>query len=126
MDVGSSMEGADLVDALAAAVVERLPALLEARATHALVDTATAADVLGVPESWLAARARNGEAPCRRLGKYVRFDLTELRAWIDATTASGPGAGRGPVPRGAESQRPSALTSLGAAGVPFVAPSERA
>lgn len=54
-----------------------------------LVDTADASKFLGIPESWLATRARNGEAPCRRLGKYVRFDLVELRAWIDATTASG-------------------------------------
>jgi hypothetical protein len=73
----SRRNGADpvAVDALADAVAERLASLIDPRAAHALVDTARAADVLGIPESWLAARARNGETPCRRLGKYVRFDL---------------------------------------------------
>jgi hypothetical protein len=126
MESAESMEAAQAVDALAEAVAGRLADLVEAHLVHALVDTARAADVLGVPESWLAARARNGEAPCRRLGKYVRFDVAELRAWIDATTASGPVAGRGPVPRPAEGQRSSASATARAPGVPFVVPSEAA
>lgn len=121
-----SMEPGGSMDALADAVVDRLAPLLAARAVPALVDTAAAADALGVPESWLAARARNGEAPCRRLGKYVRFDLVELRAWIDATTASGPGAGSGLVPPGVGSQRSSSITGSAESVVPFVVPSEAA
>ena len=130
------------VDALADAVAERLAVIVAAAqplhsavdvrdatartAIHPLVDTAGAADVLGVPESWLAARARNGEAPCRRLGKYVRFDLAELRAWIDATTSSGPVTGCGPVTRLADRQRSSAPARRGAAVVPSEVPREAA
>lgn len=121
-----SRRNGDDIDALADAVADRLVTLIDARAAHALVDTAGAADVLGVPESWLAARARNGEAPCRRLGKYVRFDVAELRAWIDATTASGPGAGRGPVPPRADRQGSRVGSEPGRPVVPFVVPSEAA
>ena len=126
---GQGMEVAqstDAVNALADAVAERLAPLIDERAVHPFVDTAAASEFLGVPESWLAKRARNGEAPCRQIGKYVRFDLVELRAWIDATMASGPGAGAGPVPRGVDAQRSSAPARTTGAGVPFVVPSEAA
>jgi predicted DNA-binding transcriptional regulator AlpA len=115
-------------DALVEAVAARVADLVDERAAARLrlVETAQAAEVLGVPESWLATRARNGEAPCRRLGKYVRFDLGELRAWIDATTASGPGAGLGPVSSGADRQRLSASSVSSAARVPSVVPSRAA
>lgn len=113
-------------DAFVEAVAERLVDLVDQRRAARLVDTAEAADVLGVPESWLATRARNGEAPCRRLGKYVRFDLGELRAWIDSTTASGHGAGLGPVPPVADRQRLSALTVAPVSRVPSVVPRQAA
>lgn len=114
------------VDALADAVAERLAVLVDERAVRPLADVAEAAAFLGVPESWLAARARNGEAPCRRLGKYVRFDLAELRAWIDATTSSGPVTGRGPVTRLADRQRSPGRGAGATPVVPFVVPNEAA
>lgn len=126
MGAGHSMESRDLVEAVAAAVVNRVSAALEDRSARRLVDVAEASAFLGVPESWLAARARNGEAPCRRLGKYVRFDLVELRAWIDSTTASGPATGCGPVTPSATPQRSSASTDVRTPGVPFVVPSRAA
>lgn len=114
------------VDALANAIADRLAVIVHERTIRPLVDTAEAASILGVPESWLAARARNGEAPCRRLGKYVRFDLAELRAWIDTTTSSGPVTGCGPVPQLADRQRSSGRGADAAPVVPFVVPSEAA
>ncbi len=46
-----------------------------------------AAAFLGVPESYLYARtAKKGKAqvPHHRIGKYVRFRLSELEAWVQA------------------------------------------
>ncbi|MFP5365151.1 MAG: helix-turn-helix domain-containing protein [Thermoleophilia bacterium] len=126
---GKSMEPAqsmEAIDALADAVAERLAVLVGERAVRPFVDVTAASEFLGVPESWLATRARNGEAPCRQIGKYVRFDLVELREWIDSTMASGPGAGRGLVPQRAEAQRSSAVVAARGSGVPFVVPSEAA
>ncbi|MDI6711606.1 MAG: helix-turn-helix domain-containing protein [Anaerosomatales bacterium] len=46
-----------------------------------LVDAEEAARILRVPKSWVYKMAREGRIPCRRLGKYVRFDLRELLEW---------------------------------------------
>ena len=50
-----------------------------------------AADMLGVPKSWVMAEARANRIPHVRLGRYVRFDADELTAWWK---------GRGQGPRG--------------------------
>jgi excisionase family DNA binding protein len=51
--------------------------------TH-LLDAGQAGELLGVPASWLLAQARRGAIPHVRLGKYVRFDEPDLRAWVEA------------------------------------------
>ncbi len=51
------------------------------------VDIAQAAAFLRVPKSYLYARtAKKGKAqvPHHRIGKYVRFRLSELEAWVQA------------------------------------------
>ena len=66
--------------------LQRLADLIAGRITPAaapLVDAKAAAEQLGVPASWLLAEARAQRAPHKRLGKYVRFDVDELRAWAD-------------------------------------------
>jgi excisionase family DNA binding protein len=40
-----------------------------------------AADILGVPKSWVMAEARRNAIPHVRLGKYVRFDQADLENW---------------------------------------------
>ena len=40
-----------------------------------------AAELLGVPKSWVMAEARRDAIPHIRLGKYVRFDQGELEEW---------------------------------------------
>lgn len=55
----------------------------------ALLDAAGAAELLGVPESWIRSQARAERIPHLRLGRYVRFDRDELGAWLD-------GRSRGP------------------------------
>lgn len=53
--------------------------------TSPLVDANRAAEMLGVPPTWLLAQARAGQIPHHRLGHYVRFDLDELIDWLDHT-----------------------------------------
>ncbi|MCU1677892.1 MAG: hypothetical protein JWM93_2650 [Frankiales bacterium] len=118
---GAALGHGDL-ELLADLVAERVAARAPAD-PRPLVNTETAAAFVDVAPSWLASQARNGLAPCRRLGKYVRFDLVELRAWIDATAASGPVTGCGPVPDGAASQHSSASAVVGGPVVPSVVPS---
>ena len=42
----------------------------------------------GVPISWVYAQAEAGKLPGYKLGKYLRFDRTDLRAYIDAKRAA--------------------------------------
>lgn len=36
---------------------------------------------LEVPPSWVYDRTRRGAIPVRRVGKYCRFDISEVDAW---------------------------------------------
>jgi excisionase family DNA binding protein len=73
--------------------VEELPAVVaRPREADRLVDAAVAGELLGVPASWVLAQARAGRIPHVRLGRYVRFEPEELRAWWR-------GRRRGPAPR---------------------------
>lgn len=40
------------------------------------------AEKLDVPESWLYSRTRTGEIPHYKVGKYVKFDESEVMEWI--------------------------------------------
>jgi len=42
------------------------------------------AERLGVPKSWVYARARAGRIPTVRLGRYYRFRPAALEDWIRA------------------------------------------
>jgi excisionase family DNA binding protein len=48
-----------------------------------LVAADEAAKLLGVPPRWMMEQARAGKVPHHKLGRYVRFDLDELIAWLD-------------------------------------------
>jgi excisionase family DNA binding protein len=45
------------------------------------------AERLNVPTSWVYSAARNGELPAVRLGRYVRFDESDVADWVDAQRA---------------------------------------
>ncbi len=51
-------------------------------ASRPLLPAEEAARMLRVPSTWLLAQARAGAVPHHRLGRYVRFDGDELRAWL--------------------------------------------
>jgi excisionase family DNA binding protein len=52
------------------------------------MDAGQAAKLLGVPKSWLLSQARAGKAPHVRLGRYVRFQYSDVTALI-ASGATG-------------------------------------
>jgi hypothetical protein len=54
-----------------------------------LLDAEGAGALLNVPATWLMAEARADRVPHVRLGKYVRFDRSELLEWV-ASRARGP------------------------------------
>ncbi len=63
-------------------------ATLEAMQHEPYVDINVAAAALGVPPGYLYERTRpngpRGTVPHVKLGKYVRFKLSELEAWARA------------------------------------------
>lgn len=62
------------------------------RPIEPLLDAGQAADLLSVPKSWVLAEARAARIPHVRLGRYVRFQATDLQAWWQAR-AQGPQVG---------------------------------
>ena len=48
-----------------------------------------AAEMLSVPPTWLAAKARAGEVKCTRLGHYVTFAEEDLREFISRARMKG-------------------------------------
>jgi hypothetical protein len=55
----------------------------------ALVDSKTVGLELGVPHTWVEAQARAGAIPHIRLGHYVRYDLAEVRRWVESLKEGG-------------------------------------
>jgi excisionase family DNA binding protein len=58
------------------AAVER--SLEKRKPAKLMFSTAEAAEMLGVPDSWLADRARKGEIPHRMMGHYRLFSLQDI------------------------------------------------
>jgi hypothetical protein len=50
-----------------------------------LLDAKALATALSLPVSWVREKARQGEIPCTRAGRYVRFDLASVRKVLTAT-----------------------------------------
>jgi excisionase family DNA binding protein len=56
---------------------------------NGLVDAAVVAKQLGVPKSWVLESARSGAIPYIKLGRYVRFDLDDVAAWLETCKQGG-------------------------------------
>ena len=54
-----------------------------------LLDAAAVAERLGVPETWVRESARSGAMPHVRLGRYVRFDVADVKAWLESCKQPG-------------------------------------
>jgi len=77
--------GDSLLEAVKQAAYEGVKAAMAENGNHEpklLYNTKEAAYLLGVPETWLAKAAREGIAPCVRMGHYVQFSLEDLKALI--------------------------------------------
>jgi len=48
------------------------------------VSTETAAAWLDKSPAWLSRNASRYGIPCRRLGRQLRFKLSQVEAWLDA------------------------------------------
>lgn len=53
------------------------------RALLSLIDAVAAGKLLDVAPSWLLGLARQGQIPHYQLGAYVRFDVCELKGWLE-------------------------------------------
>lgn len=49
---------------------------------EALLTAEEVAALLRVERSWLYGAARNGQFPCVRVGRYVRFRPDDVKQWI--------------------------------------------
>jgi excisionase family DNA binding protein len=49
-----------------------------------LVDVNRVAEVTGTPVSWWYSAAESNRVPHYRVGKYVRFKLSEVEQWLAA------------------------------------------
>jgi excisionase family DNA binding protein len=69
----------------------------------ALINAESAGELLGVTASWVLEQARRDRIPHVRLGRYVRFDPTELEAWWRGRLRGPLGPpGPHPIPRGSK------------------------
>jgi excisionase family DNA binding protein len=55
----------------------------------ALVTAEYVAELLEVPVSWVREHTRNGTIPHIKLGRYVRYDKSEIAAWIEHLRGGG-------------------------------------
>lgn len=54
-----------------------------------LVDAAVVAELLSVPKSWVLESARAGAIPHLKIGRYTRFDLNDVEAWLESCKQPG-------------------------------------
>lgn len=47
-----------------------------------LLEAHEVAAMLGVPVSWVRRESREGDMPCLRLGRYVRYDRAAVIDWL--------------------------------------------
>ena len=57
--------------------------------TDRLLDASEVAERLNVPVSLVRESTRSGAMPCVRLGRYVRFELAEVQAWLEGCKQPG-------------------------------------
>lgn len=59
-------------------------------AGDALMTAAQVAQLLGVPVSWVYEQSRRGLIPTVTLGRYRRYRLEAIEAWVEEIEAGGP------------------------------------
>jgi excisionase family DNA binding protein len=54
-----------------------------------LLTAAEVAERLSVPEGWVRESTRSGAMPAVKLGRYWRYDLAKVEAWIEECSQPG-------------------------------------
>lgn len=57
--------------------------------TGRLADAPAVAELLSVPVSWVREHTRSGAIPHVQLGRYVRYDVDEVLAWVESCRRGG-------------------------------------
>jgi excisionase family DNA binding protein len=57
--------------------------------TGRLCNANVIARLLNVPETWVREQTRSGAMPHVRLGRYVRYDVDDVRAWLESCKTPG-------------------------------------
>lgn len=83
--------------------VQSVPAGNDARPREGLVRASVVAELLDLTERWVLAEARSRRLPHYRLGRVVRFDLTEVQQYLEERHAGGLRIADPVSPRGARS-----------------------
>jgi excisionase family DNA binding protein len=68
-----------------------------------LLDAVELAELLHVPVRWVRESTRAGAIPHVRLGRYVRYELSEVESWLEQCRRAGRPTAlrrRNPVPEG--------------------------
>lgn len=73
-----------IADLVANKVSERINAQPQEHST--LMTTDELATYLRVPKTWLYDRTRDNTIPHVKVGKYVRFSLPDILAWLKTST----------------------------------------
>ena len=48
------------------------------------LDIKRLSELTGLPRSWLYSQAESGLLPHYKLGKYLRFHVSEIETWLEA------------------------------------------
>jgi excisionase family DNA binding protein len=56
---------------------------------NGLVNAAEVAERLAVPESWVRDHTRSGAMPAVQLGRYWRYKLEDVEAWVESCSQPG-------------------------------------
>ena len=73
----------------------------EPRPSERLLTAREVAALLAVPESWVREATREGKLPHLRLGRYRRYQIAAIEAWLAGQRHGPPlAAGGGDLPAG--------------------------
>lgn len=67
-----------------------------------LMTAAEVAELLGVPVSWVYEQSRRGRVPTVTLGRYRRYRLEAIEAWLEELEGRAP---NGPIAEGPNGSR---------------------
>jgi len=57
--------------------------------TDRLITATEVAELLSVPVSWVREHTRSGAIPHIRLGRWVRYDMSDVEEWLEQIKVGG-------------------------------------